>query len=271
GSGRAYAAVSQHVMINGPLHGQLLLPINAGERFRWVAHDLSAYKGLPAHIEFTPADHADFAVALVVQADSIPDSLDRPNGALLRILSGDAARSPEALAATYQRLFLDTLEGLASDRLVGDTDHARLANWLLQRRDLFGDVRAIDRRVADAASPFLAEQGKLLAGITLESRLAPAMLDGSGRNEHVFIRGSPRTPGEIVPRRFLEALAGTEAVSGRGSGRLELARQMTDPALNPFVARVLVNRVWHHLFGRGIVGSVDNFGVLGEVPTHPEL
>ena len=57
----------------------------------------------------------------------------------------------------------------------------------------------------------------------------------------------------------------------RGSGRLELARQMTDPALDPFVPRVMVNRIWHHLFGRGIVASVDNFGVLGEAPTHPEL
>ncbi|MBI1913356.1 MAG: DUF1553 domain-containing protein, partial [Planctomycetes bacterium] len=74
-----------------------------------------------------------------------------------------------------------------------------------------------------------------------------------------------------VPRRFLEALASVEGVSACGSGRLELARQMTDPARNPFVARVLVNRVWHHLFGRGLVGSVDNFGVLGEAPTHPEL
>ncbi|HKB05720.1 MAG TPA: DUF1553 domain-containing protein, partial [Gemmataceae bacterium] len=59
--------------------------------------------------------------------------------------------------------------------------------------------------------------------------------------------------------------------TGPGSGRLELARTMTDPARNPFIARVLVNRVWHHLFGRGLVASVDNFGVLGEAPTHLEL
>jgi hypothetical protein len=45
---------------------------------------------------------------------------------------------------------------------------------------------------------------------------------------------------------------------------------MTDPA-NPLISRVIVNRVWHHLFGRGIVASCDNFGVLGEKPTHPEL
>ena len=119
---------------------------------------------------------------------------------------------------------------------------------------------------------FLAEEAKLLARIKTESRLALAMLDGNGVDEHVFIRGSPKAPGERVPRRFLEALAGPEPLAvAHGSGRLELARQMTDPALNPFLPRVMVNRVWHHLFGRGIVASVDNFGVLGEPPTHPEL
>ena len=51
---------------------------------------------------------------------------------------------------------------------------------------------------------------------------------------------------------------------------MELARRMTDVG-NPLISRVIVNRVWHHLFGRGIVASCDNFGVLGEKPTHPEL
>jgi hypothetical protein len=271
GRGRAYAAVSQHVMINGPLHGELILPLEAGQRFHWIVHDLSRYKGLPVHVEFTPADGSDFAIALVVQADFVPDPLDRPIGALLRLLAGDGARPPKAIAAGYQRLFLDTLKRLASDRLIGDADHARLASWLLRKRELFGDVRTIDRRLADVAAPFLAEQARLLAKIKPESRLAPAMLDGSAHDEHVFIRGVPRAAGPLVPRRFLEALAGVEGVSARGSGRLELARQMTDPVRNPFVARVIVNRIWHHLFGRGLVGSVDNFGVLGEAPTHPEL
>jgi hypothetical protein len=54
------------------------------------------------------------------------------------------------------------------------------------------------------------------------------------------------------------------------SGRLELARWLTD-SNNPLTARVMVNRIWGHLFGRGIVGTVDNFGRLGERPTHPEL
>jgi hypothetical protein len=111
------------------------------------------------------------------------------------------------------------------------------------------------------------------------------MWDGPGQDERLFIRGNPKTLGPVVARRFLQALgsAGLGSPGGAedglkaakqtsaGSGRLELARQMTDPARNPFVSRVIVNRVWHHLFGRGIVESVDNFGVLGKPPTHPEL
>jgi hypothetical protein len=119
---------------------------------------------------------------------------------------------------------------------------------------------------------FLIREGKIADRIRKESRLCVAMIDGSPENEYVFIRGSHKARGETVPRRFLEALAGSAPLATiHGSGRLGLARQVIDPAVNPFLPRVLVNRVWHHLFGRGIVASTDNFGVLGERPTHPEL
>jgi hypothetical protein len=276
GTGMAYAAVDSHVMIAGPLHGQLVMPIKAGGDFQWIGHDLSPYKGQRAHIEFTATDRSDFAVALVVQSANAPATIDRPNQALLRILAGDDARSVETLARAHQWLLTDVVERLAADRIVGSAeavDYARLANWLLGRPDLFasGDG-GTDHRWTAAAGSFLADQAKLAAQIQSESRLALAILDGSGVDERVFIRGSHKAPGELVPRRFLEALAGPERLSiKQGSGRLELARQMTDPAINPFISRVMVNRVWHHLFGRGIVASVDNFGVLGEPPTHPEL
>ena len=269
GTGQAYAAVSQHVMIAGPLHAQLVLPLRTGDRFQWVGQDLSRYKGLRVHVEFSAVDDADFAVAMVVQGTNVPGSLERPSAALLGLLRGEAARSPESLAAGYQGLLLDTMSKLATDRLVGSIDHARLVNWVLRHRELFVD--AADRRLAEAAAPFLAEQAKWVGRIKANSRLAPAVLDGNGQDAFVFNRGNSRTPGALVPRRLLEALAGTKPLPARGSGRLELARQMTDPTVNPFIARVMVNRLWHHLFGRGLVASVDNFGVLGEAPTHPEL
>jgi len=97
------------------------------------------------------------------------------------------------------------------------------------------------------------------------------MTDGTPRDEHVHIRGSHLSPGEIAPRRFLTALGGgaTEGAS-TGSGRLALAREMAS-AGNPLTARVQVNRLWHHLMGKGLVATVDDFGVMGEAPSHPEL
>jgi hypothetical protein len=74
-----------------------------------------------------------------------------------------------------------------------------------------------------------------------------------------------------VPRRFLEAISGVDPLGEAGSGRLTLARQMTDPHRTPLVPRVMVNRIWHHLFGLGLVPTTDNFGASGELPTHPEL
>ncbi|MCA9269074.1 MAG: DUF1553 domain-containing protein, partial [Planctomycetales bacterium] len=102
------------------------------------------------------------------------------------------------------------------------------------------------------------------------SRLAVAMWDGSGEDEHLLIRGNPATPGDAVPRHALSALGGHAPADETGSGRLQLARDVLDPK-NPLTARVMANRVWHHLTGRGIVRSCDNFGVLGDEPTHPEL
>src|SRR5262249_19294146 len=87
----------------------------------------------------------------------------------------------------------------------------------------------------------------------------------------VFRRGNPAVRGEEVPRRFLEALSGPERVSfGEGSGRLELARAIASPD-NPLTARVLVNRVWLHHFGTGLVSTPSDFGLRGEPPSHPEL
>jgi len=85
-------------------------------------------------------------------------------------------------------------------------------------------------------------------------------------------RGNIHQLGDKVDRGFLTIASIQEppAVSPRQSGRLELANWLSQPQ-NPLTSRVIVNRVWKHLFGNGLVRSVDNFGHLGEQPTHPEL
>ena len=90
-------------------------------------------------------------------------------------------------------------------------------------------------------------------------------------NARVFRRGNPATPGAEVPRQYLEVLAGADRKPfATGSGRLELAKAITDPA-NPLTARVMVNRVWMHHFGAGLVRTPSDFGTRAEPPTHPQL
>ncbi|OAI53249.1 hypothetical protein AYO44_04250 [Planctomycetaceae bacterium SCGC AG-212-F19] len=88
----------------------------------------------------------------------------------------------------------------------------------------------------------------------------------------IRLRGEAEKFGPRVPRGFLSVVNVPDAatVNPKQSGRLELAHWLTN-AKNPLTPRVMVNRVWHHLFGQGLVGSVDNFGVTGEQPSHPEL
>ena len=88
----------------------------------------------------------------------------------------------------------------------------------------------------------------------------------------VRIRGEAEKLGPVVPRGFLTAfdVPGSAKVNPKQSGRLELAHWLTSPQ-NPLAPRVAVNRVWQHLFGTGIVNTVDNFGVTGGAPSHPEL
>jgi len=103
--------------------------------------------------------------------------------------------------------------------------------------------------------------------------LALAVNDAPQRGDcNICIRGETNMLGPKVPRGFLSVASFDEspAIPAEESGRLALARWVADPR-NPLTARVYVNRVWHHLMGAGLVRSVDNFGTLGERPTHLEL
>lgn len=88
----------------------------------------------------------------------------------------------------------------------------------------------------------------------------------------IRIRGEAERLGPLVERGFLTAfeVPGSQKINPEHSGRLELAHWLTS-ASNPLTARVIVNRIWQHLFGAGIVSTVDNFGVNGDIPSHPEL
>ncbi len=87
----------------------------------------------------------------------------------------------------------------------------------------------------------------------------------------IFVRGNPATPGQHVARQFLRVITGEpRRPFANGSGRLDLARAITNPA-NPLTSRVLVNRVWMHHFGEPLVSTPNDFGTRSTPPTHPEL
>ena len=101
-----------------------------------------------------------------------------------------------------------------------------------------------------------------------------AVTEGNPVDAALQRRGDPASPGEVVPRgaprfAFLDGDP-PPRVPSHASGRLELARWLTQPG-NPLTPRVMVNRIWQHHFGRGIVATPSNFGLRGEPPTHPEL
>jgi mono/diheme cytochrome c family protein len=249
GKGVLYAAVGGHLIIDGPLHRSLVRRVDGkSDDWRWERLDLEAYPGHRCHLEFT-AESENFAVALVVQGKQPPEPPVTSN-----ILSVD---SPAQLAKA--------LRDRARAALASDTTDWALTDWLLAHPDLVG---AIDPKRIES---YAQAHQTIAKDIRPTSRLALGMMDGNGADWRVLIRGSPRNPGQIAPRGLPESVFGQQPPITQGSGRLDIARRMTDPKSNPFLARVMANRIWHHLMGRGIVASVDNFGALGDRPTHPEL
>lgn len=128
-----------------------------------------------------------------------------------------------------------------------------------QHRNVEAPAPEIPKEVED----LLAEGRRLGASLPPE-RFALTMAEGTPERGRIYVRGSHRSPGGEVPLRFLEALGAKEG------DRLTLAEETVSPD-NPLTSRVIVNRLWHHLIGRGIVASVDDFGPMGQMPTHPEL
>jgi len=263
GRAQVYAAVDSHIMITGPLHGGLIASFDTGGQTAWVTHDLSAYAGHRLHLEFAPQDEAGLEVLMAVDSPETP--------AWLPVAPSPpwepAAASWAELARGLQAGCAAAVDALATGQPALPPHLAVLADWLVQHPGLTGTAPAA---ITAAAADCFRQRDEIAAGIRWDSPTAVAWADGTGVDEHVLIRGKPTRPGPTAPRGLPEAFGLPSITPVASSGRAELAAQLADPA-NPLTARVMVNRVWHHLFGRGIVPTVDNFGFLGERPSHPEL
>ena len=273
GAGRVFCEVDGHRMVEGPLHARTVLHFKDEGR-RWVRHDLGDYVGHVVHLEFSPTgDERGLVVERVVASAEAPQALEPESDWLIHALSGVDGTDPEAIASAYEELFRHAATALERGELTGEeaAPGFALVGWLLEHPELLAfPVETPELR--ETMLPYLEGRVTELARLELASATAPVLLDANGFDEHLLRRGDSKKPGPSVPRDFLEALGSARSEGDKdSSGRLALARRLSDPRANPFLARVWANRIWQHVFGRGIVATVDNLGLSGDTPSHPEL
>ncbi|MFO1482207.1 MAG: DUF1553 domain-containing protein [Verrucomicrobiaceae bacterium] len=240
--------VVQNYPRTGTIHKALELKDEKDENLAWRSLDLEFWKDDEIFLQVAtvadmPAESKDqrswFGLTdAVITKDKTPPAAPAP-----------CKDSPRDLVLAWHHNTLTDAQAEALDQLV---QTGKLPNKGIP------DVDALVKRYREI-------EAKLP-----EPTRVPGVIEADAKDAPLFTRGDHNQPAEMVQRRFLEAFD-RRPFTSNGSGRLELAEHIADLKNNPLTARVIVNRLWHHVFGRGIVASVDNFGKLGELPTHPEL
>ncbi|PYV12848.1 MAG: hypothetical protein DMG07_16130, partial [Acidobacteria bacterium] len=209
----------------------------------------------------SPRSHFGVTLAYLHDDDATPKAGLRHMQRLVEQTPPDDAA---ALAGRFQRTVQDAVRAWREDR-ASDDDVVWL-EWLL-REQVIANSRNLTPGLRRLTDEYRAAEAALEA---------PAVIYGMGdfdrgRDHPILTRGQARSLGRPAPRHFLTLMpAELRQVGTEQSGRRELAESVASPR-NPLTARVMVNRVWHHVFGRGLVATTDNFGRNGEPPTHPEL
>ena len=178
-----------------------------------------------------------------------------------RLFAGEA-KSLEDVAARYGAALQQAADAWAKG--TATDDDAAWLEWLVKNGLLSNSTK--DGKLAELVSQYRGVEKEIVA-----PRVVAGVADqDSGFDVPVFLRGDFRNLGEMAPRHFIQVLSSPTEGKPHGSGRWELAEHIASKK-NPLTARVMVNRIWHHLFGAGIVRTVDDFGHLGDLPSNPEL
>ncbi|MGC4003743.1 MAG: DUF1553 domain-containing protein [Pirellulales bacterium] len=227
---------------------------------------MKKYAGQRAHIELIDDGDGWLAVEDIRLAPKPVDALPELVELFLLKYERTDLKDATGWSKRYLKVFNSVFSAAREKRLSGL--RLKTFEWLAQYDLVPLDVDSAAKLKTAIAEHRAALETAVAALPALGN--APAAAEGDAWDDPVYIRGNPKTLGDDVPRRFLTALDPQARPFASGSGRKELAERTVAPD-NPLFARVAVNRIWHHLFGRGLASSVDNFGVLGSAPTHPEL
>jgi len=225
-----------------------------------LTRPLPANKGKGQPPQKNPEGRSHFAVSEVVTHNSSDPPRELPL-ATLALLDGPAPRDAAALAARYAKTATAAVEAWRDGQVTAT--QTALLDFLMKNGALPATLAELPKVRA-----LVAEYRRLEAEVPVLRR-APGVIETAGFDSPFLPRGDHLKPGEAVPRGYLEVLGG-HIFQTKLSGRLELAEEIASTQ-NPLTARVMANRVWHWMFGRGLVPTVDNFGRLGEKVTHPEL
>ena len=271
-------AMARYAVQNYPRNGTVY-PVETmnGARWRWKKFPLDYWKGDKIHIELsTASDQPVLArlnqtrswfgireAVLVPSGNPSPDTLSAETlSPVLNAIKDSSLESKNSLIRAYQTATQQALDAWRQDTLTDNQSiflNNVVQNGLLTNKPV--------TEVSELAS--LLNKWRQLEEQLKPAIRVPGQFETEGYDQVLFERGNHKKPQETVPRRYLEFLDDSPYES-TNSGRLELAQDMLRDD-NPLTARVMVNRIWHHLFGKGIVSTPDNFGRLGQKPTHPEM
>lgn len=248
--------VDNFQIIQYPLWGGLEKVVNHSD-WKTYVFDVSSLKGSKAYIVFRPGHYSNHQYQLspehyidVQYAIAYDSTFTRPR-------HHSEPRLAKLPKSGQKELIEEWINGKISSHQLGHL------NTLLKEENSKNNKITFPK--------LMAEYDSLAAQLHDPSHFLGAV-EGDAVYSSVFIRGDKdHLSDEKVPHQFLSAIEKNNAsFTQKGSGRLAWAKAVIAPD-NPLTSRVMVNRIWHHLFGRGIVETVDNFGLQGKLPTHPDL
>ena len=244
-------------LIQHPIYGGLETVVDSAGMQDYF-FDLSMWKGKKMYLEFLPAryERQEFkrdSLAYIEAAYAVSHKEEHPPAFL---------RESASVEEVKGSVIREAITAWQTGNVTGE--QVAMLNGLLQSGELPTTTPSLmdllsERRTIELALPAL----KYYMGV----------IEGEGADHPVFIRGAMNSPSEeLVARRGFTIHDKTQAAykTNGGSGRMHFVKSLLD-AENPLTARVMVNRLWHYVFGRGLVETVDNFGVQGKYPSHPEL